>query len=268
MGSNSSHNHLFIDETGKRYGRLTVLRWDDTHPGSSASKWTCLCDCGTVTYAAGTSLRTGNTRSCGCLRRETARTRNRIHGMTTTRVYQVWKRMLSRCTNSNLKDYVNYGGRGIKVCERWRGSFENFCADMGEPPSDKHSIDRIDNNGNYEPDNCRWATQIEQRNNTRANRFITYRGETRTLAEWARHSGITQPTLKKRLNSGLPLDEVFDPKPRPRGMYARTKLLGLNAPTQTQNSHSFESMDETALREEAARLGIPVPAALEPESPQ
>ncbi len=121
------------------------------------------------------------------------------HGMSGTNVYRRWKHMLARCTNPKNKHYKNYGGRGIKVCERWR-KFENFLADMGYPPTWKHSLDRIDNNGNYEPSNCRWATRLEQQNNIRSNKMLEFKGKRMSLSAWSRELNINKATLAGRLN--------------------------------------------------------------------
>lgn len=155
------------DETGKQYGRLTVLEiWPERYHHRTAFK--CLCECGTVKIVPGYVLREGLTRSCGCLSRETSRTHG-CSGPTGRRTseYGIWAAMIQRCENEKNAAYHNYGGRGIRICESWRGSFEAFLADMGKRPSERHSIDRINVNGNYEPSNCRWATTIEQGRNTR-----------------------------------------------------------------------------------------------------
>jgi len=149
--------------------------------------------------------KTDPSRSCGCLARQAAKT----HGMVRAPEYGVWRNMYQRCTNPNNPQYHNYGGRGIKVCQRWRESFENFYADMGPRPSSQHSIDRINTNGDYTPSNCRWATPVQQSNNKNDNRLITYRGQTRTLSEWARLTGISKSSLSWRLNNGWTVEDAL-----------------------------------------------------------
>lgn len=117
-----------------------------------------------------------------------------------TKEYEVWAKMKDRCRNKNSKSYPDYGGRGIKVCDRWMQSYTNFLTDMGRAPSPKHSIERNDVNGNYEPSNCRWATKIEQQNNTRTNRLVSYKGQIKTLAEWCRELNINRGTVESRID--------------------------------------------------------------------
>jgi hypothetical protein len=161
-----------IDLSGQRFGRLAVL--GRAQRAKPEAYWHCRCDCGVEVVVNGCRLRNGNTRSCGCLRRETAAINgdhNVSHGYARMGIrrhplYSVWSGMRTRCRNPNNKNWKDYGGRGITVCERW-DKFENFLADMGERPGPSYSIDRIDVEGNYEPGNCRWATPTEQVRNRR-----------------------------------------------------------------------------------------------------
>ncbi len=185
---------------GDRFGRLVVT----AYVGQSAS---CLCDCGAMTDVRGDHLRSGETRSCGCLRRDVGRavgamtTHGHARGGGCSPEYSAWCAMVQRCTVVTTAGYENYGGRGIAVCDRWRESFEAFLADMGKRTSPRHSLDRINNDGNYEPGNCRWATAQEQRRNTRQNRVVEFRGESMPLVAWAERIGIHPATLKTRLDA-------------------------------------------------------------------
>ena len=198
-----------LDLAGKRFGRLVAVEPTEKRSASGSRIWLCNCDCGKKTEVIGPHLVGGNTQSCGCFGKESQRAGSRkaaelrtTHGMAGTRLYQVWRAMIGRCENEKVKSFKNYGGRGIKVCPRWRASFQAFLDDMGSPPSEKHSVERKDNDGDYCPENCRWATKQEQARNTRFNRPIEFQGETRILSDWARISGIPLATLHRRLTLG------------------------------------------------------------------
>lgn len=189
----------FIDISGKRYGRLVVLR-----RAPSAGKritWFCRCDCGQETIKAGNNLYSGNTKSCGCLRVDTARSQETTHGMSNTPgEYAAWVGMLERCNNSKGKNYPRYGARGIRVCNRWLNSFENFFTDMGLRPSPHHSIDRYpDNDGDYESSNCRWATKQEQARNRRSNIIVSFAGREMSLKEATEIAGLPYVAVYLRI---------------------------------------------------------------------
>ena len=187
-----------INEVGNKHGRLTVLRRAEKNKHNEAT-WVCECDCGNVIEAIGSHLRSGNTKSCGCIGREKIIERNKTHGLSHFLLYKTWTGMKQRCYNENSKVYKYYGGRGIKVCDRWLNSFENFYEDMENKPKGM-TIDRIDNDGNYEPGNCRWATKEQQSNNTSSNRLLNFNGRTQTMFLWAKELGLKYSTLRSRLN--------------------------------------------------------------------
>jgi hypothetical protein len=200
------------DETGNRYGRLTVI--EQAPPPEhlkcqDSAYWRCHCECGNIVVVLGASLRKGNTASCGCLQRAAAASAATTHGMYKSAEYRSWQGMKARCHDPANKAYFNYGARGVAVCDRWRNSFAAFLEDMGPKPSPTHSLDRIDNNGDYSPDNCRWATREQQQNNLRTNRMLTYNGKTQSLSRWAKELGIRRKTIGNRLSTGCSAEEAL-----------------------------------------------------------
>lgn len=195
------------------FGRLTVLRYAG-RTRSRISRWECRCECGTIVVVAGTSLTRGGTRSCGCLQRELVGKRSTTHGGGDTREYHIWLSMKSRCLNPKHARYKDYGGkpvRPIRICQQWLDSFTTFLADMGPCPSARHTIDRIDNDGDYCPENCRWATAAEQRRNTRPGHThrVEYAGLVLCLTDWEKRTGISRKILRRRLDNGWPKELAF-----------------------------------------------------------
>jgi hypothetical protein len=213
---------IIKDIHGQRFGRLLVTELVDPQPGNRI--WRCRCDCGNERVVKQRYLMAGGTRSCGCLIGQHKRT----HGATGTPEFMAWDAMRQRCTNPKFIGFKRYGGRGISVCERWQ-TFEAFFADMGPRPSADHSVDREDNDGNYEPSNCRWATKVTQSNNRHSNLQLTFRGETRTAAEWERHMhlpvGIVSTRLKK---PGWDLERALTTRPLPPNERRKKRVYDRN----------------------------------------
>ena len=200
-------NGQFKNISGQRFGRLRVLEFVKTQNGKSY--WHCTCECGSQGIFKAEALQIGHTKSCGCLHRETMRKKLFVHGMSRTRIYVIWTNIVKRCTKKDCWNYLRYGGRGIKVCSRWRKSFVNFYHDMGEPPSSKHEIDRIDNDGNYSPENCRWVTKTEQARNRRNNTRIEYAGLTLCIVEWEDRLNVRRGTIRSRLHRGWSVERAL-----------------------------------------------------------
>lgn len=210
---------LKYDLTGQKIGRLTVLSRTEH---KDRPRWNCVCDCGKEIVLPTEQLRNG-TKSCGCYRSEWAKGKSTKHGSCKRsgrdRLYGVWNMMKQRCVNPNNAAYKNYGGRGITVCEEWQKSYKSFmdwAVENGYDKDAKHgecTIDRIDNNKGYSPDNCRFVSSKEQARNTRTNRLITFCGETKTLADWGDKTGINPTTIQFRLKSGWTLEEALKTKP-------------------------------------------------------
>ncbi len=201
---------MMIDLTGERFGRLIVVKMVDNDKWGH-HRWLCFCDCGQEVIVVCGSLRSSNTKSCGCLHKEMVSklfTKHGHCGIQKTATYNSWCDMKKRCENPKRKQYNNYGGRGIIVCKRWM-KFENFLADMGERSSNNHSIDRINNDGNYCKSNCRWATTKQQGRNKRNNRMFTFNRKTKCLSEWAEEFDINKDSLRWRLNSGWSIEKAL-----------------------------------------------------------
>lgn len=204
-----------IDLTGRRFARLLVLeRWPQNDPGGKPM-WVCACDCGAKKPIGAYLLVSGKTRSCGCLHQEMRadvmrRTMTR-HGRARTPEWYSWMGMRSRCNNPNATGYERYGGRGIKICKRW-DCFENFYADMGKRPSQQHTLERRDVNGDYTPKNTYWATKTQQANNRRDTPFVIYHGERMSVRDAMRKSGtkLNGSTVARRLRKGWSYNDVFD----------------------------------------------------------
>lgn len=199
-----THTEEFVNRkslVGKRFFRLTVVRIAESKK-HGVRRYECICDCGKTHYVTAANLLGGSVKSCGCYRESKLHV-PKTHGDSKKRLYVIWNRMKSRCLDPKNEKYKYYGGRGISICEEWMDyiRFKNWAIDNGYE-NDK-TIDRIDNNGNYTPNNCRWTSMIEQNNNRRSNHYITYQGKTQSLAKWSRELGISYNALRYRVKKGL-----------------------------------------------------------------
>lgn len=226
-----------LDLTGRRFGRWLVL--EETNERRKGSvMWLCKCDCGTVRAVSASSLKTGKSVSCGCYNKEVITS----HGLSHTRLHHAWESMIDRCTNPNSKEYANYGGRGIKVCDEWLNSFEAFrdwsyanSFDMTAPRG-KCTIDRIDVNGSYEPDNCRWVDMKIQCRNRRNNVVIECNGESHCLAEWAEILGEPYRKLATRCHRGWSPYEI---------LYGRERVVPTETYRNRKTNHQLTYRGET-----------------------
>lgn len=199
-------HHQFQDITGQVINQRLVLGFAGHR--NAHRYWHTQCQlCGRVAKVEGGSVKLS---SCRCLSVEKTVKRSRTHGMSKSPLYAVWRTMVDRCHNPNQKSYPSYGGRGIKVCLRWQESFENFYEDMGERPSDDHSIDRKDNDGDYTPENCKWATRKEQTAHTRNSKLLTYKGRTQSMAAWCAELDLNYGLIESRMLKGWDVDEAFE----------------------------------------------------------
>lgn len=202
---------------GKQFGRLLVVDRAGSDKAKNAT-WRCRCDCGKEKVVSSRDLIAGDTRSCGCLQRELVKERMTTHKASKTRLYRVWAGIKNRCYNKNSENYKYYGGKGIAVCEEWRNDFTAFSEWAIENGYNEYAatqectIDRIDNSKDYCPSNCRWSNHTSQCNNQSSNKLFTYNGETLTMAEWARRTGIKYTTLRARIRRGVPFEEAIKMK--------------------------------------------------------
>ena len=195
----------FIDLTGQKFGRLTIISRSDEKRGDEIL-YDCLCDCGTHTRVSGVNLRSGRSTSCGCFHKDKLIERNKTHGLCQSRLYHIWRGMKSRCYNVNEKSYKRYGARGIKICDEWlnkENGFINFYNwAMANGYNDTLSIDRIDNDKGYFPKNCRWTTIQCQNNNRHSNHYIVFNGEKHTISEWSKILKTNERVIRSRLSRG------------------------------------------------------------------
>ena len=203
-----------LNLVGRRFGALVVL--SEAERRKYVRYWACRCDCGVTTEVDQGALRRGRTSSCGCKRARLISANRKTHGKTRTKLYSVWSAMRNRCINPRYPQFYLYGGRGIRVCSAWSRYpvFESWAIEAGY--QEGLSIDRIDNDGDYSPANCRWVDSFEQGRNKRNNRFITHNGETKTLSEWARAHGLAVNVLHSRLKTGWSIKAALSTPARRR----------------------------------------------------
>lgn len=197
-----------LNLTGKRFSRLVVT--DFAYTKNYNTYWNCVCDCGNKTIVQGTKLTQGRTKSCGCYMIDRIKETNSSHGQRHTRLYGIYCKMKERCNNPNSIEYSSYGGRGIRLCPEWENDFNSFYQwAKANGYTDSLSIDRIDNDKGYEPENCRWADRITQANNKRTNHYLTYNGKTQSIAQWARETGLSQSCLRHRIYRGWDVEKAL-----------------------------------------------------------
>ena len=206
--SGKRHNHKFTDLTGQKFCKLTVVGYAGRYKRESL--WECECECGNTVFVLTSKLKKGRKKSCGCSRNQLTSESNKTHGHSGERLYRIYILMIRRCENPKAKCYENYGGRGITVCDEWKRNVDSFYKwALSNGYRDDLTIDRIDNNKGYSPDNCRWATKIQQQNNMRTNNYITFNNETHTLSEWSRIVNKNTTTISGRLRRGWSIEDAL-----------------------------------------------------------
>lgn len=202
------------DLTGQRFGRLTVIRRDEVNASDGHASWICRCDCGKIISARSSLLRQGKTKSCGCLARDLTVARSKTHGMSRTKVHRIWSGMKQRCFHVSDNAYSHYGGRGITICDEWRDdfvAFYDYVSKLEHFGEEGYSLDRINNEGNYEPGNVRWATVKQQARNRRTSHTVEINGEKVTVTEIASRAGVGRTTVNRRLAKGEVGEQLFRP---------------------------------------------------------
>lgn len=216
------------DISGQKFGRLIVLGLNREYAIVSGKKertfWACLCDCGEKVNVRTDQLKSGNTKSCGCWKKTECEVGRVKHGLASSPIYHIYSGIKQRCLNSKNVRWDNYGGRGIEICDRWRDSFENFLEDMGDRPSNKHSIDRINNSLGYFKENCRWATLQEQGRNKRNNCLLEYKGQTKCVQDWAENIGIKSDVIFARLCQGWSIERTLTTPVKHKTKTRKSKL--------------------------------------------
>lgn len=203
------------DLSGLKFNRLTVVG-ENSISKHGAIKWNCMCECGNASIVRTGALKSGQTKSCGCAQKEAVTK----HGMTRTRTHNIWRGMRQRCVDKNSKDYARYGAIGISVCERWE-DFSNFLADMGKCPQGM-TIERIDNTKGYGPENCKWASWLEQSHNRTNNHSISIGGERLLISQWAKRLGVGDTVIPHRLAMGWDAEKACSTPVKPRNLQTRT----------------------------------------------
>ena len=197
-----------IDLSGERFGSLVATKRAENKGRNTY--WICVCDCGRTISVSTTHLRRGKTKSCGCQTSKLKSINHQTHGLTETHLYNIWIGMKQRCFSENHSSYSDYGGRGITICEEWKDDFTAFYDwSLRNGWNEGLEIDRMDNNGSYSPENCRWVSRTVQNNNKRNNHYIEYNGKTQTMAQWAKELNMNPVTLKSRIRRGWSIEDAF-----------------------------------------------------------
>lgn len=244
----------YIDITGQKFGRLTA---EYMFRENGRVKWHCSCECGGQIDALGAELRLGKPKSCGCLKIERTKECTTTHGMSNSRIYRTWFGMKKRCLSPNDKAYKHYGGRGISICDEWMDFQKFYDWSMENGYTDELTIERIDVNGNYCPENCKWIPFKEQAYNKRTNRLITYKGETKTMKEWSEEYGIRMSVIHERLKKGMSVEETFTTP-----VEVKRNLVTYNGETKNLSEWARETGINRATIQGRLQCGWPVSDAL------